>query len=411
MAVKSVCLVNTVFGTRFDAGAEKVVSLVASILSKDGTTVRIISIRPPTSADIRETADLLNVKHFRLRHWNVYFPFQRNKPNWTLRTLFHLLDNFNPMVWIELWRCGPMKDIDVLFSHSIRSLSPVIWLYGGRRSRIVRMHYLHDYQLMCLSSNMFKQGSICRRQCWSCRMGTAGRRLLTRRVDIVYGASEYILQRHLEAGYFSRARNFVLPPLLERVRTVCRVEEKVEPRRTFGFLGRISVEKGLHRLLNAFANLNLKDERFRNAKLIVAGTGEGAYFESMATRMRSIAGVEYVGFVEPSKLLEQVDALVVPSIWADPNPMVVVEAYAHGKPVIAARVGGLSTSVCEGATGLLFDHEVGDEGLVNALIRFLSGAACFKPEALAAVVGEREPRNFVDQIISDARSVQASSTR
>ena len=46
-------------------------------------------------------------------------------------------------------------------------------------------------------------------------------------------------------------------------------------------------------------------------------------------------------------------ALVVPSIWFEGFPLVVLEAYAAGTPVIASRLGSLGEIVADGTTGLL----------------------------------------------------------
>jgi glycosyltransferase involved in cell wall biosynthesis len=57
-------------------------------------------------------------------------------------------------------------------------------------------------------------------------------------------------------------------------------------------------------------------------------------------------------------------AMIVPSIWWDPYPTVVYEAFDHGRAVLAARSGGLPESVAHGVRGLI--HEPGD---VSALAR------------------------------------------
>jgi glycosyltransferase involved in cell wall biosynthesis len=51
--------------------------------------------------------------------------------------------------------------------------------------------------------------------------------------------------------------------------------------------------------------------------------------------------------------MRRVVALVVPSTWFEGFPMVVVEAYATGTPVIASRLGSLAEIVEDGVTGLL----------------------------------------------------------
>jgi glycosyltransferase involved in cell wall biosynthesis len=46
--------------------------------------------------------------------------------------------------------------------------------------------------------------------------------------------------------------------------------------------------------------------------------------------------------------------VVAPSEWYENNPMSIIEAFAYGKPVIGARIGGIPELVEDGETGLLF---------------------------------------------------------
>src|SRR5581483_1582506 len=75
-------------------------------------------------------------------------------------------------------------------------------------------------------------------------------------------------------------------------------------------------------------------------KLMIAGKAADEQDE-----LRSLASglpVEFLGFVAARELLEAVDVLVVPSIWAEPLPRSILEAYAAGVPVIGADSGGIS---------------------------------------------------------------------
>lgn len=67
------------------------------------------------------------------------------------------------------------------------------------------------------------------------------------------------------------------------------------------------------------------------------------------------------------------DLAVAPSVWDEPFGMTAVEAMACGRPVIAARVGGLKECVVHGETGLLFDRGDAEE-LAAALARLLDDA-------------------------------------
>jgi glycosyltransferase involved in cell wall biosynthesis len=53
--------------------------------------------------------------------------------------------------------------------------------------------------------------------------------------------------------------------------------------------------------------------------------------------------------------------LIVPSTWPESFPMVIVEAFCQGLPVIASRIGALAEIIDDGRTGLLFSTEDADD--------------------------------------------------
>jgi glycosyltransferase involved in cell wall biosynthesis len=53
--------------------------------------------------------------------------------------------------------------------------------------------------------------------------------------------------------------------------------------------------------------------------------------------------------------IRKYDALVVPSVWLETGPLVVLEAFAAGVPVIGSRLGGIAEMVRDGEDGLLFE--------------------------------------------------------
>jgi len=58
-------------------------------------------------------------------------------------------------------------------------------------------------------------------------------------------------------------------------------------------------------------------------------------------------------------ILKQYHALVVPSQWLETGPLVVLEAFAAGIPVIGSRLGGISELVTDGVDGILVDADSG----------------------------------------------------
>src|SRR6185503_11624350 len=70
-------------------------------------------------------------------------------------------------------------------------------------------------------------------------------------------------------------------------------------------------------------------------------------------------------------LMEKVDWVVVPSRWWENSPLVIQEAFAHGRPVISSDIGGMAERVVHGVNGLHF--RVGDPvslaGTIGAAVR------------------------------------------
>jgi len=80
--------------------------------------------------------------------------------------------------------------------------------------------------------------------------------------------------------------------------------------------------------------------------------------------------VDFVGYVNPDSFLSEIDVLVVPSVWQDPSPRVISEAYAHGIAVVGSRIGGIPELVEEGQTGLLFAPDDSDD-LAQKMRKFI----------------------------------------
>ncbi len=131
------------------------------------------------------------------------------------------------------------------------------------------------------------------------------------------------------------------------------------------YVGRLDPEKGVRTLVRAMA-----DAPAETLKIVGRGT------EEEALRRMAAAGTGRVEFLGPvygeavAVLLRDALAVVVPSEWPEVSPMVVLQAQAHARPVIATRAGGLPEMVEDGKDGLL--AEPGNAGSLAAAIRRLA---------------------------------------
>lgn len=111
------------------------------------------------------------------------------------------------------------------------------------------------------------------------------------------------------------------------------------------YVGRISPEKGIELLLSAA-------EKLRTIPFRLAGN----YNAMPALVDKAPANVSFLGNLDREQLAEfyyRSRVLVLCSKWFEGFPMVIVEAMAYAKPVIAPRIGGIPEIVNDGETGLL----------------------------------------------------------
>ena len=110
------------------------------------------------------------------------------------------------------------------------------------------------------------------------------------------------------------------------------------------FVGDLVPDKGVHVLLDAYRLLD------NPPPLLLAGRPTPGIARMIPE------GVQLVGALpheQVLRLFRSARAVVVPSVWSDPCPTVVLEAMAAGRPVVAAASGGILDMVVDGDTGLL----------------------------------------------------------
>jgi glycosyltransferase involved in cell wall biosynthesis len=157
-----------------------------------------------------------------------------------------------------------------------------------------------------------------------------------------------------------------------------------------GELARLCDVKGQRELIEAAALVP-------EVHVVVAGDDleqGGAYRERLAglARDRGVSGrVHFLGYrADAGALLDQLDVLVLPS-WIEGLPLVVLEAMAHAKPVVATPVGGTPELVADGETGVLVPPR--DPAALADAIRSLAADPA-RARRLGAAGRERVEREF-----------------
>lgn len=117
------------------------------------------------------------------------------------------------------------------------------------------------------------------------------------------------------------------------------------------FVGRLSLLKGAQYLVKAFRVIK---KEYADLKLVIVGTGP--FLSSLRNFAHGIEDVVFTGYVDSlvdkKRLYENCLAVVVPSLY-EGLPMVILEAMACRKAVIASDVGGVPTLIRHGKNGFL----------------------------------------------------------
>jgi glycosyltransferase involved in cell wall biosynthesis len=281
---------------------------------------------------------------------------------------------------------------DVCHAHNIyHHISPSI--LGLLKQRAVpTVLTLHDLKIACPAYSMLAPDGICER----CRGGKLHNVVLHRCLKgslalstvamieaVLHGflgsyekcvsrfvvPSRFYLEKFCEWGkprsMFSHVPNFV---------DVERFRPQYAPGSTFVYVGRLSREKGLVTLIRAAAA--------SHCAVALVGTGPQAEeLRDLAEKLK--APVTFPGYLSGESLQDAIRsarAVVLPSEWYENAPLSVLEAYALGKPVVGARIGGIPELIRENETGVGFTS--GNVAALTAALRDMSGRTDAAIEAM-----------------------------
>jgi glycosyltransferase involved in cell wall biosynthesis len=141
----------------------------------------------------------------------------------------------------------------------------------------------------------------------------------------------------------------------EREFEMGRMRESARLPLRLAFLGRLDPAKGVHVVLKA-----MQRDRSLPVRLDLYGIRQGESGNSYAVEMRALAGDDSrvrmlppLASVDVISALRNYAALVVPSQCLETGPLVVLEAFAAGTPVLGGDLGGISELVTDGVDGRL----------------------------------------------------------
>ncbi|HUC81399.1 MAG TPA: glycosyltransferase [Flavisolibacter sp.] len=272
---------------------------------------------------------------------------------------------------------------DIVHVHNLHFAASPAVLYAAKHCKVPVVCTLHNYRLLCPSGALFHNekvflASLEEKFPWTAvRQGVyKNSKLLTfwlalatqwhQRLGTWKLPARYIvLTSHAKTVFAKSAigvaqENFVVKPNFSSDTATVSAQRN----ETFLYVGRLSIEKGIHFLLRTFSRLP--------HRLIIAG--DGLLKDDVIAAAEQHSNITYAGPLKKEQveaLMQQSSALIFPSIWYEGMPLTIIEAFANGLPVIASRLGAMECMVEPAQNGLLF--EACNEDDLAATLAFWSG--------------------------------------
>jgi glycosyltransferase involved in cell wall biosynthesis len=376
-------------------GAELVASRVADALYERGHTVFVVTTQPYEGvrslfARIQERTLQAVYRFFPL---NLYYLRQDRHIPLIFRVLWHVIDLFHPFSRRTIRTIIHDEDPDLIITHNLKGIG-VSMAREIQRQGVPHIHTLHDVQLSIPSGLLIAgQENAWLHRSFLRRWYEAGVRKEIGIPNLVLSPSKFLADFYRERNMFVDSRIQILPnptpPSHPHPRNM-----PLTSKTQFLYVGQLEEHKGIRHLLQAFESLG------EDVELHVAG--EGSLSEYVADRAQRDRRMNFHGFISLNhlfKLLQIVDAVIVPSICYENSPTVIYEAYLVGVPIIASRLGGIPELVRDGETGLLVSP--GDEQALRQAMLSLHlnrDAWWQKGDTIRVCARQYSIKNHVDQL-------------
>ncbi len=265
---------------------------------------------------------------------------------------------------------------------------------------------LHDFFALCPQEGQLLtvDGRLCSGPapdaCRRCFPGRGGTELVLRElavrgafagVDLILSPSHFLKERFVAAGWDASRievlRNGIAegPPAPHRPAPHGR-------RDRFGFFGHINRFKGATVAIGASARLSRQGVAHELA--LHGGTAwqPDEFLTEFNAALEGAPDARHHGLYAGHELAARIaasDWVVMPSIWWENAPLVAMEAFRHGRPVICGNAGGMAEAVRDGVDGLHFP--IGDAaGLATVMRR-----AAEEPGLWDRLVAGIQPPNWL----------------
>ncbi|WP_411705578.1 glycosyltransferase [Edaphovirga cremea] len=346
---KKIAIFNLNTYPEISGGSERSCIELAKALNDNGENAAVISLNAFTDGYRNFTYEGVTINKLPLL--NLYWPTTKKKRNILLKAVWNIIDIANIPMALSLCIWLKKRKYDVVHTNNIKGASPWVFpmlkLFGFRVVHTTRDFYLLDrgawYRDLNSEHNTFKLKLERLNKLWCSSF-----------VDCVVFNSEYMQKYHTACGFFKKTEKKVIyngfnPDVYSNK------QKNNAQIKAFGYIGRLSPEKGLDLLFDNFVKFE------PNAyKLIIAGATRDDFIAAFPEREDILKGrddIDFIGIVNNITFYDKVDCVIVPSKYNEPFGRVAMEAIFMGKSVIVSEKGGLPEQIFPGVNGVVCANE------------------------------------------------------
>ena len=258
------------------------------------------------------------------------------------------LNNFQRQLSASIIEPCVRRNIPVVFTaHDVQAICPAILMMDPSKNiceKCMHHKYSNCVRKKCIKNSILKSilGAYENRYYYK-------KKIYTDKIDYIITPSNFYKKKFLEDGISKNK--------IDYIHNFINIEEydiKTEDEGYALYFGRLSREKGILNLLNAFA-------KTKSGKLYIAGTGpELDQINSIIKENNIEDRVKLLGFLNKDEMREVIRKarfIVIPSIWYENCPYSAIETQAMGKPIIGANIGGIPELVSDNENGLIYQYD------------------------------------------------------
>ncbi len=371
-------------------GAERVVETIADALVDSGNDVVVVTTQ-------REGIgiEMGKYKIYRFRPWNLFWYGDIDvQPLWK-RAIWRLIDLFGYASAKHVASIMFKEHPNIVMTHNLVGMGYRI-PEMLKRFRALHIHTLHDVQLVVPSGQWSHHARLTILHsfyAWICRRRFGSPAL-------VVGPSQWLQSFYTARGFFQYSKKIVLQnPIIQKDLAKSSERPATSDNLRLLYVGQLEEHKGILFLIEAIKKFQIANDKFQ---IILDVVGGGSLLEQVRRASVETSWVHVHGAVAHESVGEfyvRADAVVVPSLVHENQPTVILEAFAHGVPVIASSVGGIPELVDE-KTGFLFG--AGDADSLCAVLTRIVQEPKMLLDMRRAIVGRKlglSPAEYVKQLL------------